>query len=142
MRNTTIRWLILTLAVWIATVIVPGIHTEHWQSLLIAALVLGILNMFVKPLLMLLSVPFIIVTFGLFLILINALLLTLTAWLVPGFYVASFWSALGGSLLISIVSLLFGGNRVNFTGYNGRSRPPYSDPHHRPPPGNGPIIDV
>ena len=90
----------------------PGIAYDHWQTLLVAALVFGILNAFVKPVLMLISLPLIFVTFGLFLVLINALLLKATAWLVPGLHVASFWSALGGSLIISIVSLFFGYRRV------------------------------
>ena len=113
MLGTLVRWLILTLAVWVAAYVVPGITYDHWQSLLIAALVLGILNAFVKPILMLISLPLIFVTFGFFLVLINALLLKATAWLVPGLHVASFWSALGGSLVVSIVSLFFGYRRVH-----------------------------
>ena len=112
MLGTLVRWLILTLAVWVAAHLVPGIAYDHWPNLLVAALVLGILNAFVKPILMLISLPLIFVTFGLFLVLINALLLKATAWLVPGLHVASFWSALGGSLVVSIVSLFFGYRRV------------------------------
>lgn len=138
-RNTIIRWLILTLAVWVAT-IVPGIDYSDWQSLLIAALVLSILNTFVKPLLMLLGAPLILVTLGFFLLLINALLLKLTAWFVPGFHVASFWSALGGSVVISIVSLFFGGPRVDVEKHLYYSQPYES--RRGPPPGRGPIIDV
>ncbi|MFC1461641.1 phage holin family protein [Verrucomicrobiota bacterium] len=140
MRNTIIRWLILTLAVWVATMI-PGINYTDWQSLLIAALVLSILNTFVKPLLMLLSAPLIIVSLGLFLLLINALLLKLTAWFVAGFHVTSFWSALGGSLVISIVSLFFGGPSVRVETNRGYTLP-HSDYRRGPPPGTGPIIDV
>ena len=112
MLGTLVRWLILTLAVWVAAHLVPGITYDHWQNLLIAALVLGILNAFVKPILMLISLPLIFVTFGFFLVLINALLLMATSWLVPGLHVASFWSALGGSLVVSIVGLFFGYSRV------------------------------
>ena len=112
MLGTLVRWLILTLAVWVAAHLVPGIAYDHWQSLLVAALVLGILNAFVKPIILLISLPLIFVTFGFFLVLINALLLKATAWLVPGLHVASFWSALGGSLVVSIVSLFFGYRRV------------------------------
>ena len=112
MLGTLVRWLILTLAVWVAAHLVPGITYDHWQNLLIAALVLGILNAFVKPIILLISLPLILVTFGFFLVLINALLLKATAWLVPGLHVASFWSALGGSLVVSIVSLFFGYRRV------------------------------
>ena len=112
MLGTLVRWLILTLAVWVAAHLVPGITYDHWQNLLIAALVLGILNAFVKPILMLISLPLIFVTFGFFLVLINALLLMATSWLVPGLHVTSFWSALGGSLVVSIVGLFFGYSRV------------------------------
>ena len=133
-----IRWFILTLAVWVSAHIIPGIQYDIWQNLLIAALVLGILNVFVKPILMLISMPFIVVTLGFFLILINALLLKLTAWLVPGFHVASFWSALGGGLVISIVSFFIGRPRPS---YQVPPPPPDTGPHN-PPPGKGPIIDL
>lgn len=138
MLGAIIRWLILTLAVWVSAHVIPGIQYDIWQNLLIAALVLGILNVFVKPVLTLISMPFIIVTLGLFLILINALLLKLTAWLVPGFHVANFWSALGGGLVISIVSFFFGRPRPYF---RMRSIPPDIE-LHGPPPGKGPIIDL
>ena len=139
MKHVVVRWLILTLAVWVATYIVPGLGYENWKSLVIAALVLGVLNAFVKPILQMLAIPFIILTLGFFLLVINALLLRLTGWLVPGFHVAGFWPAVGGSLVISIVSF--------FLGYSGHRRievrrhgGPSSDA--RPPPGRGPIIDV
>ena len=112
MLGTLVRWLILTLAVWVSAHLIPGIGYDHWQNLLVAALVLGILNAFVKPILMLFSLPLIIFTFGFFLVLINALLLKATAWLVPGLHVDSFLSALGGGLVVSIVSLFFGYSRV------------------------------
>ena len=96
------RWFILTIAVWVATRLVPGVDFDRPQDLLFAALVLGILNAFVKPLLRLISLPFIILTFGIFLLVINALLLGLTAWLVPGFHVAGFWPAVWASLVVSL----------------------------------------
>ncbi len=105
-----IRWLLLTLSVWVAAVLIPGIdYGDSWKALLIAALVLGILNTLIKPVLLLLSLPFIVVTLGLFLLVINALLLMLTAALVPDFNVDGFWSALFGSIIISLVSLFLGG---------------------------------
>jgi putative membrane protein len=137
-----LRWMALTLSVWVATAIVPGIFCPRWQDLLVAALVLGVLNVFVKPLLKLVSLPFILLTLGLFVLVINALLLLFTAWLVKGFHVAGFWSAVGGSLVISVVSV--------FLGLSGRPRrvvfhapPPQPPPRPQgPPPGRGPIIDV
>ncbi len=107
-----IRWLITTLAVWVAVELVPGLDYDRWQTLALAALVLGILNTFVKPLLTFISIPFIIVTLGLFLIFINAALLKLTAALVPGFLVASWGAAFAGSIIISIVSFFFGGGHL------------------------------
>ncbi len=133
------RWLVLVIAVWVAT-LVPGIDFTSWQGLVITALVLSILNTFVKPVLMLLSAPLIIATLGVFLLLINALIFKMAAWLVPDFHVASFWSALGGSLVISIVSMFFGWRRrdsercVTYI-YRG-------DERRGPPPGDGPVINV
>jgi len=132
---------VLTVAVWIAASIVRGIDYDNWRDLLIAALVLGILNTSVRPILRLISLPFIILSFGVFLLVINALVLKLTAWLVPGFHVAGFWPAVGGSVVISITSMFLGysGPRRNII-VNG-SPPPPSDPGAAPP-GKGPIIDV
>lgn len=138
------RWLALTLAVWVAERLLPGIRADDWQSLLVAALVLGILNSLVKPILVALALPFVVFTFGLFLLLINAGLLILTAKLVPGFHVDGFWSAMGASLIVSLLSMLLG-VPPNF---RRRRRPPvsmgaeirYGD--RTPPPGKGPIIDI
>ena len=142
MKQVLFRWAVLTVAVWIAAAIVPGISYADWRYLLAAALVLGVLNSFVKPFLQLLSLPFIIISFGFFLLVINALLLKLTAWLVePGFHVSGFWPAVGGSLVISIISM--------FLGYSGRHKriiidrtDTYDSSRRGPPPGKGPIIDV
>lgn len=140
MITIIIRWLILTLAVWAAAQIIPGIQYDMWQSLLITSLILGILNVFVKPILMLVSLPLIALTLGLFLIFLNALLLKLTSWLVPGFHIAGFWSALGGGLVISIVSFFFGRPSPCF---RVRTFPSEDNQQsRRPPPGKGPIIDV
>ena len=138
------RWLALTIAVWAATQIVPGgVWADGTQDLLIAALVLGVLNAFVRPLLRLISLPFIILTFGLFLVVINALLLWLTAKLVHGFHVHGFWNAIGASLVVSLVSVLLGYSnhrRAPPRVVINRSPPP--PPSRGPPPGKGPIIDV
>ena len=107
-----IRWLITTLAVWVAVELVPGLDYDRRQTLVLAALVLGILNTFVKPILTFISIPFIIITLGIFLVVINAALLKLTAWLVPGFMVADWFSAFAGSIIISIVSFFFGGRHL------------------------------
>lgn len=89
---------------WIAGEIVPGVSIEGLPTLVMAAAVLGFLNAIVKPLLVLLSLPFILVTLGLFLFVLNAAIFALAAWLFEGFRVAGFGSALLGSIVVSIAS--------------------------------------
>jgi putative membrane protein len=142
MKSALVRWIVLSLAVWAAAAIVPGIGYDSGESLLAAALVLGVLNAFVKPILGILSLPFIVVTLGLFLLVINALLLLLAAWLVPGFHVAGFGSAVGGSLVISVVSFFLGAPERRGETIIVRRGTVVSSIPRRPPPGKGPIIDV
>ena len=99
-----IRWLVTTIAVFAAEKLIPGIHCTSAGALLGASLLLGIINAFVRPVLLLLSIPFIIVTMGFFILVVNALLLMLVAQIVPSFAVDGFWSALFGSIVISFVS--------------------------------------
>jgi putative membrane protein len=119
MAAFVIRWGITALAVWVAAAIVPGIRYESTASLLGAALLLGIINAFVRPVLLLLSLPFILVTMGLFILIINALLLMLVSSIVPSFAVEGFWPAFFGSIVISLVS--WGLSSV-FRGSDGRFR--------------------
>ena len=104
MSAFVIRWLVTTIAVLVAAHLVPGIGYDGWGALLGASLLLGIINAFVRPILLLLSLPFIIVTMGLFIFVINALLLLLVSKIVPAFQVAGFWSAFFGAIIISLVS--------------------------------------
>jgi len=104
MRGFFIRSAMTTVAVLVAAHLVPGIAVDGWVSALGAALVLGVLNAAVRPLLLLLSLPFILFTLGLFIFVVNAALLGLAAWLVPGFHVAGFWPAVLGSVVISLIS--------------------------------------
>ena len=134
-------WLINILAVLMAVYIVRGgIHYEKALDLVMASLLLGILNAIVRPFLMLLALPLLIFTLGLFTLVINALVLYFVGNLLrPHFSVDSFWAALWGALIISIVSVVLntltgtGKTRVRFE----RRRPP--PPGHG---GSGPIIDV
>ena len=104
MTAFVIRWLMTTVAVLVAAHLVPGISYEGWGTLLGASLLLGIINAFVRPILLLLSLPFIIITMGLFIFVINALLLLLVSKIIPAFQVSGFWSAFFGAIIISIVS--------------------------------------
>jgi putative membrane protein len=136
------QWLIGTLAVLVATQVVKGIDYDTRTGLLVATLLLGILNTFLRPLLTLLSLPLVIVSLGLFRIVINALLLLMVGQVVRQFHVDSFASAFWGALVISIVSLLL--NILSGTGdtrveIRRGKRPP---PPKKPDDGNGPVIDV
>jgi len=141
MTRMLLNWLVLILAVWVADYFFTGISHDSWQSLAVAALVLAVLNAILKPVLALLSLPFIILTLGLFLLVINAVLLKLTAWIMPGdaFTVATWWDAFGGGLVISLVNLFLSPSKTA----KPPGTPPGQDPGgRRPPPGEGPVIDI
>jgi putative membrane protein len=101
-----LRWLVLALGVMIATRIVPGIHYNEGGTLVIVVLLLSFFNAILKPLLVLFTLPFIVITMGLGVIVINALLFLLVGHLVAGFYVDGFWPAAGGSIVVSVTNLL------------------------------------
>lgn len=106
MKGILIRFVVTGVAVLLATEIVPGIRVESFSAGLAAVIVFALLNAVVRPVLYLLSLPLIIVTLGLFMVVINALLLQFVAWLVRGFVVEGFWPSIWGALLISVVSTL------------------------------------
>ncbi len=145
-REFLLRGVSTAAGVFLATQTVPGIECRSWQGLVAVALLLGLFNAFVRPLLLLLSLPLLVVTLGLFLWVINAGLLSLAAYLVKPFSVASFWSALGGAAVISVVSML--GNAV--LGVRRRASVPAVPADRRsgggnpepPGSGGGPVIDV
>ena len=99
-----IRILLNAIAVYIADYFVDGIVLSGLTATIIAGLVLGIVNALIKPLLVVLTFPLTLVTLGLFIFVLNGLCLALTAALVPGFEIVGFWSAVGGALIVSIVS--------------------------------------
>ncbi len=102
------RWAINTVAV-LAASFVPGVEFQEWHHLVLASLLLGVLNAILRPLLLLLSLPLLILTLGLFFLIINAALLSLVGWLLrPGFTVDGFWPALFGGIVISVVSTVLG----------------------------------
>ena len=106
MAYLLIRWLINTLALFLLVQVVPGFHAGSWTTLAIAALVLGLLNAIVKPVLFVLTFPLTLVTLGLFLIILNGIILELTAWLVPGFRIDSFGWACVGAIVLGLISLV------------------------------------
>lgn len=101
-----VRWLVLALGVMLATKIVPGIACTDGATLLVVVVLLSFFNAILKPLLVLFTLPFIVVTMGLGIVVINALLFLLVGRLVEGFVVASFWSAVGGSVVVSVTNML------------------------------------
>lgn len=137
-------WAINTLAVLVAAILLPGIdYGNDWRVLLLASLLLGVLNAVVRPLLMLFALPLLIVTMGLFMLVINALLLLLVGQIVHDFTVKSFGSAVLGSIIISLVSLVL--NTLSGTGKSRihiRRGSPSQRPGNRPDDGDGPVIDV
>ena len=106
-------WAVNTLALWVAGQVFNSVRFDGWQALLVAGLLFGIVNATLKPILVVLTAPITVLTLGLFLLVINALMLLLTVWLVPGFHLyGGFWRAVLIALFVSVfsflINLLFG----------------------------------
>jgi putative membrane protein len=141
-RSFLLGWIITTLAVLVAAKLVKGIQYGHWTDLLVATLLLGFLNAFVRPVMMFLTFPLMIVTLGLFSFVINALLLlAVSALMGEGkFHVTGFGAAFWGGLVISVTTIILN----SLTG-TGRSRVQLQRRSQPPPPrsnDDGPVIDV
>ena len=104
MAGFLLRALIAALGLWAATSIFDGFVIDTPTTLIIAGLLLGIVNAIVRPFALLLSLPALLFTLGLFLLVINAAMIGLVALMLPGFKIAGFWTAVGGSLIVSLVS--------------------------------------
>jgi putative membrane protein len=104
--NLLVRWAVLAIGVVLSTKIVPGISYDSGTTLFVVVLVLSLLNVIVKPILLLFTLPFIILTLGLGIWLVNAVLLYFVGRLVDGFHVSTFGSALVGALIISVTNLV------------------------------------
>lgn len=109
-----LRWILNTLALFIVVTVVPHFHYSSIVTLAIAAAVLGLLNAIVKPILFWLTLPVTVVTVGLFLIVLNGLMLEITAFFTPGFNIDSFGWAMVGAIVLSLVSLVT--NRIGERG--------------------------
>ena len=127
------RWLVMALGVILAAKLVPGIRFDDVGSLIAVVVLLSLFNSFLKPLLVLFTLPFILVTMGIGIIVINALLFLFVGRLVEGFHVAGFWSALWGALVVSVTNF--------FVSRFLRSRQP-PPPRAGPPGGGGETIDI
>ncbi len=104
-RRLAFTWLFNTIALFVATWLLSGLsYGSDWWALLVAALVFTLVNFFLKPVLAVLSIPFIVVTFGIFYFLINVLMLYLTHWIVSQFTIASFWWAALAAIIVSAVN--------------------------------------
>jgi putative membrane protein len=114
MTGIVLRIVIVALGLWLASEIFSGLQFSSAATLFAAALLLGIVNAIVRPIAIVLTLPLTLLTLGLFLLVINAGMLGLVAWMLPGFQISGFWTALGASLVVSVVSWLacglIGGN--------------------------------
>jgi len=99
-----INWLVSALVILIAAYILPGVHVASLTAALVTAVVLGIINLFIKPLIIILTLPLTILTLGLFTLVINAFLILLASSIVPGFKVDGFWWALIFSIVLSVIN--------------------------------------
>jgi len=104
-----IQIIISAISVFVTSYILPGIKIDGFSTALVVAIVLAILNVFLKPILILFSIPVTIFTLGLFLLVINALLILIASKLVSGFQVNGFWSALVFSIVLSVINAILGG---------------------------------
>jgi len=116
MAGFLLRGLIAALGLWAATAILSGISINSPTTLVLAGLLLGVVNAIVRPFALLLSLPALVLTLGLFLLVVNAAMLGLVALMLPGFKLAGFWTAIGAALIVSIVSWI----GSSFIGSRGR----------------------
>jgi putative membrane protein len=99
-----LRAAIAALGLWVASEIFDGLVVESASKLIVAGLILGLVNAFVRPLAFILTLPLTVLTLGLFLLVLNAGMVALVAWIVPGFEISGFWTAVGTALIVSLVS--------------------------------------
>jgi putative membrane protein len=132
LQSVLVRLLISGVAVFLAVATVPGLDADSFGAGVAAVLVLTVLNLLLRPLLLILALPLIVLSLGLFLLVLNALLLELTAYVVKGFTVTGFWPAVGGALVISIVTsvlnFLTGDDRQGEIRHRGPRQPKIINP--------------
>jgi len=116
MKELLVKWIINSTALLVVAHIVSGVTLDNWMTVFVAAIVLGLLNAFLRPVLIFLTLPVTVLTLGLFTLFINAFLFYMAAYLVRGFHVSGFWQAFIAALVFSMVSfllnVLLGSDRV------------------------------
>jgi putative membrane protein len=106
MSKFALRAVIAAAGLWIATLLISGLQIGDPVTLILAALLLGVINAFVKPILVILTLPITILSLGIFLLVINAAMLALVAWVLPGFTISGFGAALLGAIVVSVTGLI------------------------------------
>jgi putative membrane protein len=104
LRGFFFRLLITALGLWAAAKIVPGVQIDGWGNLLVAALLLGIVNAVIRPVILILTLPLTVLTLGLFILVVNGISLSVVAWLMPGFTLSGLGSAILGSIIVGLTS--------------------------------------
>ena len=108
LREFLAHWGVTALALWLTSFIFHGISFSSKKSLLISALLLGLVNAVIRPIVIILTIPLTLVTFGLFLLVINAVMMMLVSALVPGFRISGFWTAFFASIVVTLISIFVG----------------------------------
>ena len=108
MRRFVLHWVVVTFSLWLAAYLVPGVHISSLTALIVGALVLGLMNALVRPVLTLLTLPITLITLGLFYFVVNGISFALAAWLVPGFSSSGLVPSILGALVVSLSSWALG----------------------------------
>lgn len=108
-----LRWILFTLAIMFVAWLVPGIGVENFQSAMLVTVIMALINIFIRPLIVLITLPINILTLGIFTLVINALLFMLAGYVAPGFYVDGFLAAFLGSVVLSFLGLIINMVTVN-----------------------------
>src|SRR6059036_586649 len=116
MKGFLFRLVITGLGLWAAETIVPGVHLDGWGNLVVAALLLGIVNAIIRPIILILTLPLTVLTLGLFILVVNGISLMLVAWILPGFTIAGLVPAILGSIVVGLT----GWFASTFVGSSGR----------------------
>ena len=104
MKGFFFRLVITGLGLWVAETIVPGVEIDGWGNLVVAALLLGIVNAVIRPIILILTLPLTVLTLGLFILVVNGISVALVAWLMPGFTLSGLWAAILASIVVGLTS--------------------------------------